>query len=524
MSWHDTRTLLALCAAASVAATGCANSGDATTEGRNGRSLGVGQGGAQDIGYFRSIVSAGGVPRPDTLDPVGFFAEHAVDLPPADCGEVVCVHSSLAIAQRFDGANWTMGFVGLNTSVDPASLPRPPVHLVLAIDTSAATSTLRTNLMESVRTMLATLRPEDRVSIVRVGAVADRMIGPVGPADRALATILTSLTTFNDDGVALYDGLAVAGEAALERPSTDALSHVTLLSSGAASRGITSTDRIVALAEQLAAEGVSISVVGGGAQFDDRIPLAIGEIGSGAYYFAESSEDLSDILDLEGRTHLVPIATDFVLRVTPAPGYHIGRVYGARRMTASDTEARLESPVLLVGQREGATDVDRGRRGGGGGLFIELYGDATSSLGGDQNAFTVEVTYTNALSGEPVSSTVERRNTLPPGINPPTQMAQLTDPVPTRAKAFMMLNMFLALRAATQLYDEEDCARSLGVIDMMSGSVELWQGTEFADPDIAADWELMLDLRDNIRTQCEATFGSVTPVEPRSFPGGCMMS
>ena len=43
-------------------------------------SRGVTQGGAQDIGRFRAIVEDGEVPAPDTLDPVGFFAEHAVDL------------------------------------------------------------------------------------------------------------------------------------------------------------------------------------------------------------------------------------------------------------------------------------------------------------------------------------------------------------------------------------------------------------------------------------------------------------
>lgn len=504
-------------------AAGCANDAG-TTEGRPNRSLNVGQGGAQDIGYFRSIVAAGGVPRPETLDPVGFFAEHAVDLPEASCGEVVCVHTSLAIAPRFDGSNWTMAFLGLNTAVDPAALPRPPVHLVLAIDTSAATASIRTDLVESVRGMLATMRPEDRVSLVRVGAVADRVLGPVAPGDRTLGTALTNLASASDTGVALYDGLAVAGQAALERASPDTLSHITLVSSGAASRGITSHERIVALAEQLADEGVSISLVGGGEAFDDRIPLAIGEIGSGAYYFAADAEDLGRVLDLEGRTRLVPIARDLVVRVVPAPGYRVGRVYGARRMTATDEEARLETPVLLVGQRDGAMDVEDGRRGGGGGLFVELVADAESGIAEEMPAFSVEASYVDALSGEAVTVTDTRTNPLRPGVNPPTMMAELTDPVPSRAKAFMMLNMFLALRASTELFDVEDCERSLGVIDMMSRSVELWQGTEFADPDIAADWELMLDLRDNVRTQCEAIFGPVTPVEPRGFPGGCMMS
>jgi Ca-activated chloride channel family protein len=502
---------------------GCASSGDSTPVGRD-RSLNVGQGGAQDIAYFRSIVAGGGVPSPETLDPVGFFAEHALDLPPADCGDSVCVHASLAVAPRFDGGNWTMGYVAMNSALDPATLPRPAVHLVLAVDTSASTADLRAGLVDAAREMLAPLRPEDRVSIVRVGVTADLLVDSAIPTDRAIGTAITTLATASDDGVALYDGLAVAGQAALERPTADALAHVTLLSSGAASRGITGQDRIVELAEQLAGEGVSLSVVGGGSAFDDRIPIAIGEIGTGAYYFATDGADLREILGLEGRTRLLPIATAFSVRVVPSAGYRVGRVYGARRMTATDTEARLDTPVLLLGQREGAMDVDRGRRGGGGGLFIELIADPESGVAENMPAFVVEATYLDAISGETVTQRITTSNPLRPGANPPTMMAEFSDPTPARAKAYMMLNMFLALRAATELYDAADCARAVGVIDMMSRSVELWQATEYGDPDIAADWDLMLDLQDNIETQCEATFGPVTPVEPRTFPGGCMLS
>ncbi|GAB4204428.1 MAG: hypothetical protein OHK0013_19370 [Sandaracinaceae bacterium] len=521
MNRHSNK--IALAGALALVAGACSGS-DTTTPGGRTRSLNVGQGGAQDIGYFRAIVAAGGVPDPETLDPVGFFAEHALELPPADCGDSVCAHASLAVAPRFDGGNWTMGYVGLNSAVDPATLPRPAVHLVLAVDTSASTQALRSGLVDAAREMLVSLRADDRVSVVRVGSTADLLVDGVAPTDRALATAIGTLVSVTDPGVALYDGIAVAGQAALDRPSPDALSHVVLLSSGAADRGITGQERIVELAEQLAAEGVSISLVGGGATFDDRSPIAIGEIGSGAYYYAEDSTALREILGLEGGTRLIPIATEFALRIVPAAGYRVGRVYGARRMTASDAEARLESPVLLLGQREGATDVDRGRRGGGGGLFVELLADPESGIAAGQAAFVVEVSYLDGITGERVTQRITRTNPLAPGANPPTMMAELTDPVPARAKAFMMLNMFLALRAATELYDAADCARAIGVIDMMSRSVELWQATEYADPDIAADWDLMLDLQDNIRAQCTATFGPVDPVEPRTFPGGCMLS
>src|SRR6186713_2061139 len=92
------------------------------------------QAGPQDIGEYRSIVGAGAIPALDVLDERGFFAEHKIDLPPASCGASVCVHPMLAVAPKFDGGNWAMAFVGMNTSVDASTLAKLPRHLIVIVD------------------------------------------------------------------------------------------------------------------------------------------------------------------------------------------------------------------------------------------------------------------------------------------------------------------------------------------------------------------------------------------------------
>ena len=110
---------------------GCSSAGDSAGLPGPMGSRSVTQGGAQDIGFFRSVVESGGVPRPSTIDPVGFFAEHAVDLPPADCGDSVCVHGNLAVAPGIDQeSNWTMAFLAMNTPVDARDLERPVADAV----------------------------------------------------------------------------------------------------------------------------------------------------------------------------------------------------------------------------------------------------------------------------------------------------------------------------------------------------------------------------------------------------------
>lgn len=505
----------------------CSASGDAATPGSGTTprgSIGVGQGGAQDIALFRSIVETGDVPDPETLDPIGFFAEHAVDLPAADCGEVVCAHPMLAVAPRFDGSNWTMAFVGLNSSVDVTTRARPPLSLAIVIDVSAGTATLRESLLGAAAQLVTPLRPEDRVSVVLAGDEAEVLADSLGPLDPGLGDAVVDASERSASAVALYDAIAIAGELVSDDPSR--LRHLVVFSSGRADAGLSSESHVLALAEGLAADGVTISTIGGGEDFEQRLPLAIGELGAGAYYYAESGEDLVDIFDLEGRTALYPIARDFELVVTPAPGYRVGRVTGARRVVADDARAVLGSPVLLLGQRTGASDVDRGRRGGGGGLFVELVADETSGIAAGAPAFSIEVRYVDE-TGRAVTLSDSVVNRLAPGENPPLDargqmQANFSDDA--HAKVFMMLNMYLALRASVDFYEAGDCARAIGTVDMVSEAVEIWQASVFADPDTTADFELLLDLRDNLVTTCAAEGGAVDPIEPRAFRGGCFGS
>src|SRR5688500_5463670 len=181
-------------------------------------SRGVTMGGAQDIAHFRSIVAAGGVPGSETLDPVGFFAEHALDLPPSTCGEAVCLHPTLAVAPRFDGSNWTMAYVALGSSLDPATLPRPPVHVALALERSSGGTEAAWGAVETgVRALVAGLRDEDRVSLVVFGDRARVMVREAPARGTEIAGALAALAAEPredsfDGRVALYDGLAASAE------------------------------------------------------------------------------------------------------------------------------------------------------------------------------------------------------------------------------------------------------------------------------------------------------------------------
>ncbi len=495
-----------------LAAFGCASSDTVPTEPPpSGTARGVTQGGAQDIAHFRAIVARGNVPAPETLDVTGFFAEHALDLPPATCGRAVCLAPMLAVAPRFDGGNWTMGYVALSTAVNPATLARPPLHLVLVVEPPSWDGGYEAGM----RRVLAGLRAEDRVSVVRMGASRPLRLHGVSATNPQVLTEATALTATGG----MYEGLAEASRAIDTLTGFSGASRILLVTTGEASLGVTDPGRIVALGESLVRRGVALSVVGYGTSYRPAIPAALGSLGAGTYSYAESSRDMEAILQVESETLLFPLATDFRMRFIPSPGYRVGRVYGARRAVARGEVIEVDAPALFIGSRVGAQSVGGSRRGGGSGLFVELIPDLAMSptIGSNAPAFRVEATWTNATTRVEESTDAEVRNALAPGRNPEEMWPSFSDE--SRSKVFMMLNMYLAFQATVTFYDNGDCARAQGVIVMMSTSIVLWNRRR-PDPDINADTRLLNDLRENLRMRCRA----VQPVQPRNFSGGCFYS
>lgn len=501
---------------AGCVAPGCsADSEDGGPSARKPGSTNVSQGGAQDFAEFRAVVDDGGVPDPSLLDPVGFFAEHAVDLPPADCGQDICVHSMLAVAPRFDGSNWTMAFVAMNTPLSPDQLERPPLHLVLALEATAWMSGMEGSLSKGLEEIVAQLRPEDRLSVVAVGERPETVLQAAVPDAEAAKAAVASMAL--GDHVDLYAGLAAAQRALDAAPELEAR-RVLLVGTGKADTGIVEAERIVGLGEAIARSGVALGVVGVTPEYDASIPAALGSLGAGSYSYAISGADLERVLELESETTLYPLATSFRLGLTPADGYRVGRLHGVPRLAAAGEGATLDLPALFIGQREGAQDVGGGRRGGGAGIFIELRADPDSTVGVDQPAYEMRAEWKTS-SGEDASQTTTVVNALPPGDNPEAAGPSFSHP--EHAKPFMMLNMYLALKTAVELYAEGDCARAMGVFEMVQPSVGAWLA-KFEDQDIESDNEVLFKLGQNITGECQKK-GTMTPKQPVSADSGFSM-
>jgi Ca-activated chloride channel family protein len=460
-------------------AAGCGDddSGDAA---QGPGSTGIGQGGAQDFGAFRALLDVGEIPGPDTLDSVGFFNEHKIELPPAECGHDVCVHGLLGVmGNMISGANCTMVMIGLNSPLDPASIERPPLNLALAIDTSGSMAGAPiARVREGLLRMLDALQPEDHVSLVafsdRARVIADGDSGDF----RTFAAAIEELHAAGSTNI--YDGLRSAYELVERDFDAERQNRVILLSDGEATAGVLQSARIAELGRAYAEQGIGLSTIGLGVEFDPALLRTLAEAGAGTFHFVEDAAAVREVFSEEVQLVVVPIAQRGTLELRVAEGYELRALYGTRLSNLDPTSAWIELPTLHIAHRQSADDVEGGRRGGGGVIIAELVpaGDSPADVG------SIELAYDDPRSGERVS---QEALVSSPEIDDDTLEGGYFGG-PGVEKAFVALNVYAGFEIAATAAAGGDYGTAIATLEALADNASEWLDAN-PDPDIEDDLE-----------------------------------
>ena len=222
-------------------------------------------------------------------------------------------------------------------AVHIAEAARASLRVALVIDSSGSmTGNRLRHAKRAAREFIAALRPIDEFSLVTYDDDANTLLTTSAATDRTKRRAFALIDAiYADGGTALSAGLTVG--AALAR-SANHLSRVVLISDGRANVGVTNARRLGTLAQQIADSGVSISTIGVGTDFREKVIQRIATAGRGQYYFAESATSLERILAAELTALRETIAKNLTAIVTPTHGVKVVGTYngyGLRRVGAS---------------------------------------------------------------------------------------------------------------------------------------------------------------------------------------------
>ncbi|MFO0755607.1 MAG: VWA domain-containing protein [Byssovorax sp.] len=493
---------------AALALGGCASSGDASSAvGPTGPgSTGISQGGAQDFGLFRQILEAGQIPGPETIDDLGFFAEHKLDFPAPDCGKDICLHGLVGVmGNMITGSTCTLIELGMNSPIDVSKLARPPLNLVIAVDTSGSMAGEPMNDVKlGLKQMIPALMPEDHVSLIKFSSAAHVLLDDADAADTD--TLKSAFDALDAAGSTnLYDGLFTAFSLADEHLDPERQNRVIYLSDGKATTGLVSADKLTSLARGYAKKGIGITTIGVGKDFDVEVMRSLGEVGAGNFYFLEDPQAVKEVFADEVKTFLVPVALDATIDLGVGSSYSLRGVYGTHGFTPGEGGGSISIPSLFLAGRTSSEDpIQSGRRGGGGAILFELVPKAP--ITGAVPVGDVELSYTDPKTGKPVTQKTS--------IDLPSDEGGKEGYFShkTAEKSFVMLNIYAGFKLAAQLAADSDPRTARRTLEALRPNVEQWL-TTYPDADITDDLKYVNLFIQNLLA-VEQTVPLYTPADP----------
>ncbi len=484
---------------------------------------GLGQAGAQDFGLFRSILEAGQVPGPGTIDDVGFFAEHKLDYPAPKCGQQVCGHGLLGeMGNLITGSTCTLVQLGLNTPLDVSKLKRPPLHAVLALDRSLSMQGAPLDHVKvGVAGMIDGLKAGDRVSVVafsnqaEVLLEAEKLTGG-GAGKQAVQDAMGSVIA--DGKTNLYDGLFQAYALAASHHVKGMESRVILLSDGAATTGLSQPGKLVSLAAGWAKKGIGITTIGLGSAVDLGVLRDLAEVGGGSFHFVDKPAAVEEIFVEQSKTFMVPVALDVRIDVEIGDGWVVGGVYGTNGWKGTADAGLITIPSLfLAGRTDASKPLDgppgTGRRGGGGAILLELM-PLQGVVDGGPWVTRMTLRWVHPTTAKEHVQVIEVKKGWSGQGAPPGGWFS----GPTVEKGFVMLNIYAGFKLAAELAADGDPGAAKGVLIALRDAVETWLADpkhSTPDPDIDDDLKYVDLFLSNL-----AGFGQQTPISkpPEPWP------
>ncbi len=464
-----------------------------------GGNTNVNLGGAQDFGFFRRQLDDNRVPQVGEFDAAGFFAEHFTPLPEPDCGERICVQAMMGVMGNLvNRNNCTMLQIGLNSPLEADEANRPPLSLAVVVDVSG--SMAANGKMEFVRQGLTQLVNElyddDQIAIITYETRVDVPfeMAPVRGNRNDLLEIVQALRPQGSTN--LYDGLERGYRQVFENYDSGRQNRVILLSDGEPTAGITDADEIVDMSRAFNSDGVGLTTVGLGTDFNYTMMRDLAEQADGNFYFLENSAAVDEVFTQELAYFTVPVAFDLVMDVRTGENYTLGAARGSRLWEDTEYGGHIEIPSVFLAHRTSPDDIEPGggRRGGGSALLVELMpaDDNGQELTAGQVA-TVDLEFREPGTNEIITDSVEVTVPFAPWDTPLRGFFENE----IVEKSFVMLNIYVGLEMACGLFHEGDPIEGIVVLDRLIAAAEDYNDSVnngMGDTDIEFDIDLMEQL------------------------------
>jgi Ca-activated chloride channel homolog len=247
-----------------------------------------------------------------------------------NAGDTLAVDARLghaSLARGSDGSTFLAASVTANDSTREA----PPLSLAIVVDRSGSMGGKK--IADALAGAVGTvehMRAGDTVSVVAFDGTASVIVSPTTVSESSRGDVERRIRAIRLGGdTCISCGLEMAMKQldASDGASRDSVSRILLLSDGEATTGIKDAASLGTMAARMGDRGVTISTIGLGVDYDERLMSTVASSANGRHYFVADTSTLDAVFEGEFKSLEASVAAEAELAIDLAPGVEVERVF-----------------------------------------------------------------------------------------------------------------------------------------------------------------------------------------------------
>ena len=231
---------------------------------------------------------------------------------------------------------------------------RAPMNLAIVLDRSGSMEGAK---LEKARQAAALavdkLGDDDIFSLVTYDNDTDLLIAPerVGGRDHREELKARIHRIQAGGSTALHAGVVLGAKQVRRFFEKERVNRVILLSDGIANVGPSSTSALAGLGRELRSDGITVSTIGLGDDYNEDLMTALAEASNANYYYVKDAEKLPGIFAEELGAARSLLARSIVIRIDAPEGVRLKEIIGRPDIVCGDRVVEIKMPELFGSEK-----------------------------------------------------------------------------------------------------------------------------------------------------------------------------